>query len=112
MFEASVSAQGNIAIIEMSGELNSIADESMTSAYDKAVAFATAKIVLNFANVDYINSTGIALIVGTVSKARKDGKELSATGLTDHYKEIFEITRLAEFITIHQDLPTALSNNT
>ena len=64
--------------------------------------------MLNFSSVEYINSTGIAMIVNLLSKARRDGLAVSAYGLTDHYVEIFEITRLSEFIRIVADEETAL----
>ncbi len=47
-----------------------------------------------------MNSTGIALIVGLLARARTNGQTLSVRGLTPHYREIFEITRLADFMTI------------
>jgi anti-sigma B factor antagonist len=57
-------------------------------------------VVLDFAAVDYINSTGIALIVGILAEARKSGQEVRAKGLAQHYREIFRITRLSDFMTI------------
>ena len=60
-------------------------------------------MVLNFARTDYINSTGIALIVGLLAQARASGIALTACGLSDHYREIFEITRLSDFMTIADD---------
>ncbi len=56
--------------------------------------------MLNFAGVDYINSTGIALIVGLLAKARAAHTPLAATGLSEHYREIFTITRLSDFMEI------------
>jgi len=35
--------------------------------------------------------------------ARANGQTLSARGLTEHYRQIFEITRLADFMTILDD---------
>ena len=57
-------------------------------------------MLLDFAAVDYINSTGIALIVGILAEARKSGQEVQAGGLAEHYREIFRITRLSDFMTI------------
>ncbi len=57
-------------------------------------------VVLDFAAVDYINSTGIALIVGVLAQARTSGQEIRARGLAEHYREIFRITRLSDFMTI------------
>ena len=52
------------------------------------------------AGAEYISSTGIAVIVGLLAQARTQGVEVKAIGLSDHYREIFEITRLADFMTI------------
>jgi anti-anti-sigma factor len=59
--------------------------------------------VFDFSKVDYINSTGIAVIVGVLAMARAEERQVGAVGLTDHYKEVFEITRLADFMNIYQD---------
>ena len=56
--------------------------------------------MLDFSQVDYINSTGIALVVGLLAKARAAHIPLTAVGLSDHYREIFTITRLSDFIEI------------
>jgi anti-anti-sigma factor len=66
-------------------------------------------VILNFTDVDYINSTGIAVIVGLLARARSDGRPLKAFGLSDHYREIFQITRLADFMPIFDDQPAALA---
>jgi len=66
-------------------------------------------IILNFEEVDYINSTGIALIVGLLAKARASKRRLLAYGLSDHYVEIFNITRLSDFVGVFPDEESALS---
>ncbi len=64
-------------------------------------------VALDFTNVEYINSTGIALLVSLLAKARRDGRPVVAWGLTDHYREIFEITRLADFLEVVADEQSA-----
>ena len=65
-------------------------------------------MILNFDDVGYINSTGIAVIVGLLANARAHAIPLSACGLSDHYREIFEITRLADFLAIEPDEESAV----
>jgi anti-anti-sigma factor len=60
--------------------------------------------------VDYINSKGIALIVMLLAQARKSGTRLLTTGLSPHYIEIFNITRLSDFMKFYPDEASALSN--
>jgi len=91
---------GGVAVIDLTGDVNSSAEASLNAAYAEATAGGPGSVVLNFERADYINSTGIALIVGLLAQARKNGIEVKAFGLSDHYREIFEITRLADFMTI------------
>jgi anti-anti-sigma factor len=86
-------------ILDLVGDVDSSAEAALQGAYDEA-ARARRPVVLNFSGADYINSTGIALIVGLLAQARARAVEITAFGLSDHYREIFEITRLADFMTI------------
>ena len=109
-FEARVRHQPGIAIIDLLGEINSFADEGLNAAYAEASKQNPAAVLLNFAGVDYINSTGIALIVGLLAQARKSGRRLLTSGLSSHYVEIFQITRLADFMSIFADETSALAS--
>ncbi len=108
-FEASVRRQHDAAIIDLRGEINAAAEAGLSAAYAAAEAQNPPTIVLNFAEVSYINSTGIALIVGLLARARKARRRLLVFGLSPHYQEIFQITRLADFMTIYQDEASALT---
>lgn len=107
-FEANIRQQDGLAILEMHGDVDGAADELLNAAYAEAVSGGAARVLLNFGNVSYINSTGIALIVGLLAEARGAGRTILACGLSDHYKEIFEITRIADFVSIVDDEQAAL----
>ena len=109
-FEATVRHQSDQVIIDLRGEIDAFAETGLTEAYAQAGAYNPATIVLNFNDVDYINSTGIALIVSLLAESRKSNRKLVVFGLNDHYLEIFKITRLADFITIYEDEASALAN--
>ncbi|MBP8003226.1 MAG: STAS domain-containing protein [Chloroflexi bacterium] len=99
-FRATVQQVETTATLVMHGEINNLADESLAAAYTTAEQHNPAHIVLDFTHVDYINSTGIALIVGLLARARASRRALAAIGLSDHYREIFTITRLSDFMDI------------
>ncbi len=98
--QATVRDRDGTAVVELRGEIDRSADTPLSEVYDEAMGAGARSVVLNFEHVDYINSTGIALIVGLLARARAQKVHLSACGLSEHYREIFEITRLADFITI------------
>jgi anti-anti-sigma factor len=108
--EAHVRYQPHIAIIDLSGEITPFAENALNTAYAEAEKHNAQAILLNFGNVDYINSTGIALIVSLLMRARRSNHRLLACGLSEHYVEIFHITRLADFMTIFPDEASALAH--
>lgn len=108
-FGASVRQRSGLAIIDLSGEINAFADQELDAVYNEAEATNASTIVLNFESVTYINSTGIALIVGLLARARKANRRLAVIGLSDHYVEIFHITRLVDFMSIYPDETSVVS---
>ena len=72
-------------------------------AYGRATATRRACVVLNFTGLEYMNSSGIGLLVTLLVRANRNRQRLLAYGLTDHYRQIFELTRLDEAIGIHDD---------
>jgi anti-anti-sigma factor len=106
---SAVRQKDGVAILDLPARIDASAEQTLTEAYDRAVASSPKRIVLNFGGVDYLSSTGIALIVGILARSRKDGRQITAAGLSDHYREIFEITRLADFMKIFADESSAVS---
>ena len=111
--EAEVRMLPGGAVIVLSGEIDGHAADTLTAAYERAVADGDpATVVLDFAAVQYINSTGIALIVSVLARARSQRRSVVASGLSDHYREIFDITRLSDFIELFPSLDGAVSRLT
>ena len=107
--EATVRSVGNLSVVTLSGEVDGAAAHVLSTAYEQAAADGPPAVLLDFAAVDYINSTGIALIVSVLAKARSEGRRVVASGLSDHYRLIFDITRLSDFIQLYADVDSAAS---
>src|SRR5580704_820744 len=122
MCEATTRALPGAPAIELRGEVDGSAAAVLNAAYERAVEAGQAgreatdsapgTVVLDFAAVDYINSTGIALIVSVLARARAERRKVVASGLSAHYREIFDITRLSDFIELFPDLDGAVSQLT
>lgn len=107
-FRAEVRRRDSLSVIDLYGDIGGFADAALDAAYSEAEQFDTSATMLNFDNVGYINSTGIALIVGLLARARKTHRRLVTCGLSEHYREIFSITRLSDFMTVFSDEESAL----
>ena len=108
-FTATVRLQERLPIIDLKGEVNSFAEDSLDAAFSQACSTAPSAVLLNFQNVTYVNSTGIALIVALLAQARKAHMQLIVAGLSDHYRHVFSITRLTDFMTICDDEADAIA---
>jgi anti-sigma B factor antagonist len=95
-------------VIDISGEITAAVEDTLMEAYGKASNDAKA-VVLNFSGLEYMNSGGIGLLVTLLVRANRQKQKLLAFGLTDHYKQIFELTRLDEAIGIHDSEQDALA---
>ncbi len=92
---------GKTSFIDIKGEVTASAENALTDAYTQATSAGAKDIVLNFAQLDYMNSSGIGLLVTMLIRAKRQGQRLLACNLTEHYRQIFELTRLNEAIDIY-----------
>lgn len=100
---------GDAGIIDITGDLTSASEKPLMDAYERASEGSPRAIALNFSDLDYMNSGGIGLLVTLLVRVNRQKQQLRAFGLSDHYKQIFELTRLDEAIGIHADEQSAIS---
>jgi anti-sigma B factor antagonist len=89
------------SIIDIKGEISAFAEDTLMEAYAEASTPTTRMIILNFDGLEYMNSSGIGLLVTLLIRANRQKQRLLAFGLSEHYKHIFELTRLNEAIGIY-----------
>jgi anti-sigma B factor antagonist len=95
-------AGDNASIIDVQGELTAFAEDVLMDAYNQATDGQVRAIILNFEGLEYMNSSGIGLLVTLLIRINREKQRLLTYGLSDHYKSIFQITRLDDAIAIHE----------
>jgi anti-sigma B factor antagonist len=98
-----------VAILDIAGDVSSFAENRLMDAYTTATGEGASTLLLNFSDMEYMNSSGIGLLVTLLVRAQRRGQQLGAYGLDDHYRQIFELTRLNEAIMVHDDETAALA---
>lgn len=98
-----------VKVIDIKGDITAFSESEISAAHDKASADDPRAVILNFEGLDYMNSGGIGLLVTTLIRAQRSGHKLFAYGLTDHYRQIFSLTRLDEAIGIFEDESSAVA---
>jgi anti-sigma B factor antagonist len=102
-------AGDTLSIVDVRGEITSFAEAALTEAYSQASRGGVNTILLNFQGLEYMNSGGIGLLVTMLIRANRQKQKLAAYGLTEHYQQIFELTRLNEAIQIFGSEAEALA---
>jgi anti-anti-sigma factor len=102
-------ADPKAAALRIHGEITSGSEAVLTDAYLKATQSGARAIVLDFSDLEYMNSGGIGLLVTLLVRVQRGGQRLLAVGLSEHYRQILSLTRLDEAIGIHPDEASALA---
>lgn len=93
--------EGQIALVAIKGELTSFAEAMLTRVLSQASQTGARNIIFDFRDLTYMNSSGIGLLVTTLIRASRLGQRLVAIELKEHFRQIFELTRLNEVIRIY-----------
>lgn len=104
---AVVRRHDGVTVIDMPANIDITSEAALDTAYSEVSP--KGAILLNFTGTEYINSSGIALIVGILARARKQSRPIAAYGLSAHYREIFEVTRLSDFMGLYGDERAAIA---
>lgn len=97
------------SIIDIHGEINAFAEPVLMEAFNQTTETGARAIILNFSGLEYMNSSGIGLLVTLLIRANRQKQRLLAYGLTQHYQQIFDLTRLNEAIAIYDREADALA---
>jgi anti-sigma B factor antagonist len=100
---------GGASIVDIQGDVSGQAENKLMDAYTQASSGGARILILNFSELAYMNSSGIGLLVTLLIRAKRQGQQLLAYGLSDHYLQIFELTRLDEAIGIYPTEQDALA---
>jgi anti-sigma B factor antagonist len=109
-FHATARHQPGVGIIDLAGDMLNANEPTLDAAYTEATQHNPATLLLNFSQVDYLNSGGIALVVTLLKRAHQSKQRILACNLNVYFTELFEITQLTEFMQLYLDEATALAH--
>ncbi len=100
---------GNAVIIDLIGDVTNQGQEAITSAYAKALAYAPQYVLFNFGETEYINTSGIAILISLVIEAEKAEHKIGFFGMSAHYYKVFELVRLPLYAEMYSSETEALA---
>jgi anti-sigma B factor antagonist len=101
------SAGRPVTILRFAGDISSTSRDAVVGTYQGLPKDANPKILLDFTKVDYLNSSGIALIIQLLMEAAKSAQKVQIFGLTPHFQKVFKMVGITKYANLHPDEVTA-----
>jgi anti-anti-sigma factor len=108
--QVSIREESGATVIDLVGDVTTFAEDAINQAYQTASADGAVNIIFNFRENDYINSAGIAILIGIVTEARKQDQKLLMTGLSIHFQKIFRMVGLTQYADLYPSVEEALAS--
>jgi anti-anti-sigma factor len=100
---------GDAVIIDLIGDVTNQGQEAIKSAYARALERAPQYVLFNFGETEYINTSGIAILISLVMKTEKAGHKIGLFGMSAHYAKVFELVRLPLYAEMYNSETEALA---
>lgn len=107
--QVTVRSVAGASVLDLVGDLTMFADERLRTAYQQLCAAGSERIVLNFRRSEYINSAGLAILIGIATDAQQRGQQLALCGLTPHFQKIFRMVGIGQYAALYDDEAAALA---
>jgi anti-anti-sigma factor len=107
--EISTRLIGDVSVIDIKGEVTAVTAQPIEEAYRRVTTDGAKKILMAFATDCYINSGGIAILIGVLAESKKKAQAVRMTGLTPHFQKIFSMVGLTRYAQIHPSEEAALT---
>jgi anti-sigma B factor antagonist len=96
-----VRTKGNdVTLIVLRGEIGTETVNHFKDKIDQIVADGKTKLVMDFQEVNYLNSMGLGVVAATLKKVKKSKGDLKLINLSPAVQELFELTRLTKVFEI------------
>ena len=97
-----------ITVLRYSGDVTSASKAAMLGTFQGLPATAK-RVVLDFSGVDYLNSSGIALVIQMMIAASKNSQKIQTFGLKPHFIKVFTMVGITKYTALHPTEQAALA---
>jgi anti-sigma B factor antagonist len=98
-----------VIVIRFVGDIASTSKDAVLGAYEGLPKDSTRLILLDFTRVDYINSSGIALIIQLLIQAAHAGQTVLAFGLSPHFTKVFTMVGITKYARLFPNQAEAMA---
>ncbi len=98
-----------ITCLRFTGDISSASKEAIVDTYKALDKDAHKHILLDFKGVEYLNSSGIALVIQVLMEASKSGQTIAICGLTPHFTKVFTMVGITKYAALYPDEAAVLA---
>ncbi len=98
-----------VTCVRFTGDISSASKDAIVGTYQALDKEAHKHILLDFKGVEYLNSSGIALVIQVLMEANKSGQVVAISGLTPHFIKVFTMVGITKYASIYPDEAAALA---
>lgn len=102
-------ARPGTAVVQLDGRLDLISAGEAKQRMVEAVAAGQHRLVVDMANVDTVDSSGLGAIVGVLKAARQAGGDLRIARATSQLRVLLELTTLDRVLRPYETVEEALT---
>jgi anti-sigma B factor antagonist len=95
-----------IVVLRFTGDITSASKTVVLGTYE-ALPKESKRILLDFSKVEYLNSSGIALIIQMLIQAGKSAQSVQTFGLSAHFQKVFTMVGMTKYTKLYSDESTA-----
>lgn len=99
----------SVAILKIKGDITAFSESFLNEAYQQANQGGADRLLFQLENEAYINSGGIAVLIQLLALSRKNDQRIGITGLSEHFKKIFNMVGITKFAKIYEDSKQAVA---
>jgi anti-sigma B factor antagonist len=98
-----------ITCLRFVGDISSASKDAVVGTYQALDKAAHKRLLLDFKGVEYLNSSGIALVIQVLMEAHKSAQTIAICGLTAHFTKVFTMVGITKYATLYSDEAAALA---
>jgi anti-anti-sigma factor len=98
-----------VTVLRFEGDIASTSKDAVLGAYQALPKGKVQLILLDFSKVDYINSSGIALVIQLLIEASNSGQKVYAYGLSPHFTKVFTMVGITKYAGLFPSQAEALA---
>jgi anti-anti-sigma factor len=95
---------GGATVLRLAGDFDIAGESEVRVALDRAQSTRPEILVIDLAKVDFMDSTGLRVILGADARARRDGNRLVLVRGPEHVHRVFLVALLDRRLEIVDDL--------